>query len=381
VPRIFICYRRDDASGYAGRLYDDLTAHFGRGQVFMDVGAIEPGLDGVEVIERSVESSDVLLAVIGKQWLTSTDAKGQRRLNDPYDFIRLEIQTALERGVRVIPVLVQGAAMPGPEALPEAIAQLARRQAHEASDARWQHDVDRLVEVLKLIDQQTERRLNQTGAWGKAASWVFAAILTLLAWDAAWLWGYVAVYVVDIREEILVSGAVAGAVGAGLTCIAVRALGWARSDWWPIGAVTSVVAGAVIVATAWEVSVESRTSVLGSWLAAAVVALLVAAVVGVAGRGASREILALRSVVVGLLAGVAWRESGPNSYSHWSIPQWSDLLLGLPVGPLSVAIFASCLTGAWVITWIGATVWRQRSREAQRLRVRPDAQKSARSPA
>ncbi len=105
---IFISYRREDSSGYSGRLFDRLTAQFNRDQLFMDIDAIEPGVDFVEVIERAVSSCDVLVAVIGKQWLTVTDANGRRRLDNPEDFIRLEVGTALDRGIRVIPVLVRG---------------------------------------------------------------------------------------------------------------------------------------------------------------------------------------------------------------------------------------------------------------------------------
>jgi hypothetical protein len=112
MSRIFISYRRDDSAGYAGRLYDRLAAHFEPENVFMDIDAIEPGLDFVEVIEQAVGSCDVLIALIGKQWLAIKDGQGRRRLENPEDFVRLEIKTALDRNIRVIPALVGGAAMP-----------------------------------------------------------------------------------------------------------------------------------------------------------------------------------------------------------------------------------------------------------------------------
>jgi hypothetical protein len=104
--QIFISYRRDDASYPAGRLYDRLSAHFLQNQIFIDVDNLEPGTDFVEAIERSVGSCDALIAVIGKRWIVSSDEEGKRRLDNPDDFVRLEIATALKRNIRVIPVFV-----------------------------------------------------------------------------------------------------------------------------------------------------------------------------------------------------------------------------------------------------------------------------------
>jgi len=146
---IFSSYRRDDSAGYAGRLYDRLSDRFGKDQVFMDVAKIEPGLDFVEVIEEAVGSCDVLIALIGKQWLTITDATGRRRLDDPEDLVRLEIAAALSRNIRVIPVLVRGATMPRSRDLPKALEKLARRNALEISDTRFDYDVNRLIETLE----------------------------------------------------------------------------------------------------------------------------------------------------------------------------------------------------------------------------------------
>jgi len=150
MSRIFISYRRDDSAGYAGRLYDRLSERFGQGQIFMDI-TIEPGLDFVEVIEKAVGSCDVLIALIGRQWLTVTDATGRRRLDKPEDFVRLEIATALDRNIRVIPVLVRGATVPPSTDLPNALKKLARRNALEISDTRFHHDVDRLIETLEKV--------------------------------------------------------------------------------------------------------------------------------------------------------------------------------------------------------------------------------------
>ena len=105
---IFICYRRGDSAGFAGRLYDRLEREFGEDHVFMDVdSSIKPGDDFVKLIEERLNACDVLIALIGKSWLTVR--KGQRRrLDDPLDYLRLEIETALKSGVRVVPALVEG---------------------------------------------------------------------------------------------------------------------------------------------------------------------------------------------------------------------------------------------------------------------------------
>lgn len=152
MPRVFISYRRDDSAGYVGRLYDKIAERFGEESVFMDIDAIQPGEDFVEVIEKAVRSCDVLLAVLGKQWVTITDAHGQRRIDNPDDFVRLEIAAALRRKrVRVIPVLVRGAAMPSAAQLPVNLQPLSTRNAHVISDKNFHRDVDDLIKVLEQI--------------------------------------------------------------------------------------------------------------------------------------------------------------------------------------------------------------------------------------
>ena len=147
----FISYRRQDAAGHAGRLFDWLRDRFGADRVFMDVAGIEAGTDFVESIEQAVGSCDALLAVIGEEWLASAKQDGSRRLDDPQDFVRLEIGAALRRNVRVIPLLVQGAEMPAEGDLPDYLKPLVRRQAVELRDNRWNADVDDLAEVLTRI--------------------------------------------------------------------------------------------------------------------------------------------------------------------------------------------------------------------------------------
>lgn len=147
---IFISYRREDASGHAGRLYDSLATRFGEDQVFMDLN-MEPGIDFVDQLEEAVGSCAVLLVIIGRAWVGQRDAAGARRLDDDRDYVRSEIASALARGIRVIPVLVGDATMPSPEQLPADLQRLARRNAIELSDERWTHDVARLLGVLERI--------------------------------------------------------------------------------------------------------------------------------------------------------------------------------------------------------------------------------------
>lgn len=146
--RIFISYRRGGASYPAAWLFDQLTARFGSDRVFMDVDSIEPGDDFAEVIADAVGCCAVLLAVIGDRWLAAADESGRRRMDDPADFVRLEIEAALARGVRVIPVLVDGARLPRPDQLPASMATLTRRQAVELSPARFRSDLTSLLTVL-----------------------------------------------------------------------------------------------------------------------------------------------------------------------------------------------------------------------------------------
>jgi hypothetical protein len=148
MSAIFINYRRDDSAGYAGRLFDNLVARFGRARVFMDIETLEPGLDFVDGIDRAIRSCGAVIAIIGPNWIKATNDQGQRRLEDPTDFIRLEISAALRRGIRVIPVLVHKATMPTEGELPESLRKLCRLQSFEISDNRWEFDVGRLADVL-----------------------------------------------------------------------------------------------------------------------------------------------------------------------------------------------------------------------------------------
>jgi hypothetical protein len=146
---IFISYRRDDSEGEAGRLSGDLAQTFQEESVFMDVNAIQPGRDFRKAIDESIHKCSVLLAVLGRDWLELKDASGQRRLDDETDFVRLEIASALQRDIPVVPVLVRGARMPRAEQLPADLRELAYRNAVELTHARWKSDVQVLIQALR----------------------------------------------------------------------------------------------------------------------------------------------------------------------------------------------------------------------------------------
>ena len=135
---IFISYRREDASGWAGRLVKDLRGEFPNSHVFHDISSIDAGEDFLAAIRRSLGSCAVVIVVIGPQWLTAKAKRGKRRLDDKDDWVRLEVAESLKRaGLRAVPVLVGGATMPKAGDLPQPMKALARRNAHEITDKRW----------------------------------------------------------------------------------------------------------------------------------------------------------------------------------------------------------------------------------------------------
>src|SRR4051812_46536330 len=147
----------------------------------MDIDAIEPGVDFGERIEEAVGSCDVVLALVGNQWLDARDGSGRRRLDDPADFVRVELAAGLARsGLRVIPVLVEGASMPGADALPDDLKPLARRNAFELSDARWRYDVGRLADVVDRVTRSAATTAPRAGRSRKVV-WMSAAAVLAVA--------------------------------------------------------------------------------------------------------------------------------------------------------------------------------------------------------
>src|SRR5215831_1086415 len=146
---IFINYRREDSISIAGRLYDRLAQAFGRKSIFMDVDHIPAGVDFVIHLNNQVAACRVILVIIGPLWLNAKDENGARRLDNPDDFVTIEIATALTRNIRVIPVLVDGASMPKARDLPESLKALARRQAMEIRHLHFGRDAEALLARIR----------------------------------------------------------------------------------------------------------------------------------------------------------------------------------------------------------------------------------------
>src|SRR5262249_38127387 len=149
AAKVFISYRRDDSAGYAGRVRDRLERELGRNLLFMDVDGIPLGTNFSKVLHEEVSKCGVLLAMIGPNWPDARDEHGNRRLDDPNDFVRIEIAAALQRNVPVIPVLLEGARIPKADELPEDLKELALRNGMEIRHASFQDDMNRLIRGLK----------------------------------------------------------------------------------------------------------------------------------------------------------------------------------------------------------------------------------------
>ena len=146
---VFISYRREDSGGFAGRIYDRLVSQLGREHVFCDVDPIAHGIDVVDVASDRVSKCDALVVLISPHWIRTPDENGRRRLDDPADLVRIEIEAALKQGVQILPVLLDGAAMPSSEDLPDSLKTLARRQGVEISHDRFNSDVERVLSWLE----------------------------------------------------------------------------------------------------------------------------------------------------------------------------------------------------------------------------------------
>ena len=146
---MFLSYRRSDSSHIAGRLADQLVDNFGPANVFMDVDFLDPGVDHAGAIDRVIASCDVLLALIGRQWLRAADDLGRRRLDDPDDVVALEISSALRRGITVIPVLVDGTPLPRAAELPPHLVPLVRINAASIGHETFRADLQRLVDAIR----------------------------------------------------------------------------------------------------------------------------------------------------------------------------------------------------------------------------------------
>jgi hypothetical protein len=158
---IFISYRRDDSADVAHALYRELSLRFGTSSVFIDVENIDLGENFAEIIDEKVGFCDALIAVIGTQWLGNADAVGRRRLDDPHDWVRLEIASAISRGIKVFPVLVGGATLPAQRDLPAVISMLPQVQALDLRPDRFDQGLARLVTALEGV----RKRASNANLW------------------------------------------------------------------------------------------------------------------------------------------------------------------------------------------------------------------------
>lgn len=153
---IFISYRREDNPDITGRIYDRLINHFNKEQVFLDVDSIPIGVDFRKHLDEKVGICEILIAVIGNHWFDSTNDEGKRRIDEKNYFVRIEIESALKRGIPVVPLLINGAKMPKEEDLPPTLKDLAYRQAlFIRSDPDFHKDVDRLISGLEMHFNKT----------------------------------------------------------------------------------------------------------------------------------------------------------------------------------------------------------------------------------
>jgi hypothetical protein len=194
--RIFISYRRSDTAGHAGRLYDYLKSYFGEERVFFDVDTIKPGTNFEQKISTELDESGVVLVLIGRWWLQVKDAAGNRRLDDPHDYVRMEIETALGKNLMVIPVLLQGADVPPAKSLPEPLYELSRRNAIRISDDQWNSDFKLLTVILRnslgigrSLREQKIRRYRQIVIFLSLLGAILAIINQVVYFDTSTLVG------------------------------------------------------------------------------------------------------------------------------------------------------------------------------------------------
>ena len=172
--RVFISYRRSDCQPQANGLHDGLSHRLSSAKIFMDIESIPPGVDFEQHIRQEIEVCDVVLVLIGDNWLDRRPGSDVRRIDEPGDFVRLEIENALATAtVRVVPVLVEGARMPEPIELPFSIRPLARLNAIELSDQRWAADLERLTATVETIfrEQRELARAQSRSGTGNEAAW------------------------------------------------------------------------------------------------------------------------------------------------------------------------------------------------------------------
>lgn len=230
-PIIMICYRREDSADVTGRIYDRLTQRFGKTAIFKDVDSIPLGVDFKEHLERVVARCAALVVVIGDKWLASTGSGGGRRLDDPEDIVRIEIEAALNRGSLVIPLLVQGAHMPGEASLPSSLRALADRNGTTIGhDPQFHPDMDRVIANLETtLRLSSSEKVEPDGARGglnartrvaTSRRWQVVVAVVMTLWLAAGLFFYATL------GETLTAGEATVLLAASAAAVAATQLIW-----------------------------------------------------------------------------------------------------------------------------------------------------------
>jgi tetratricopeptide (TPR) repeat protein len=179
MAKLFISYRRSDTQMVAGRLRESLARRLGERAIFRDKDSIAPGADWTQAIETALSAGGVVVALIGPSWVTAQDATGRRRLDDPADWNRIELERAFARRCRVIPLLVDDAKMPTEAELPEGLKGLARSNALKLRDDDWDSDIERLVRALGI---------DAAPSWTRRAAAAAIAIAVILAGGIGYWW-------------------------------------------------------------------------------------------------------------------------------------------------------------------------------------------------
>jgi hypothetical protein len=160
---VFICYRREESAFAARVIYDRVAQRLGPENFHLDIDNIDVGVDWFNALTDRIGACDALVAIIGRNWISNVDKDNRRKIDDTNDFVRIEIEAALKRDIRVIPVLLDGAVMPKSAELPDSLKGLARRQGIEISSARFEADVEKLTAALgSILDERRRRDASDT---------------------------------------------------------------------------------------------------------------------------------------------------------------------------------------------------------------------------
>jgi hypothetical protein len=188
-PKVFLSYRRDDSAANARLIGDRLQRAFGRRPLFMDVDNVPLGVNFAKVVDDEIAKCEVLIAIIGRNWLRAQDDEGKRRLDNPNDFVRVEIATALRRNIRVIPILLDGTTVPKANELPEELKELALRNGLDVRHTSFNNDIKRLIRDLRAPHREENIKLVCMGCAAGLLVGVLPAVWASLMWTPESWWG------------------------------------------------------------------------------------------------------------------------------------------------------------------------------------------------